>query len=37
MAASVNIYTLHIGQNMPESAQLYRQAEIGRSDFLFTP
>jgi len=35
MAASVNIYTLQIGQNMPESAQLYRQAKNGPSDWYF--
>jgi len=35
MAASVNIYTLHTGQNMPESTQLYRQVENGHSDCIF--
>jgi hypothetical protein len=37
MAASVNIHTLQIGQNMPESAQLYRQAINGPSDRIFSP
>jgi len=35
MAASVNIHTLQIGQNMPESARLYRQAENDPSDLIF--
>jgi hypothetical protein len=36
MAASVNIHTLQIGHNMPESARLYRQAKNGPSDLIFS-
>jgi hypothetical protein len=34
MAASVSIHTLQIGQKMPESAQLYRQAKIAPPDWI---
>ncbi|MDE2302191.1 MAG: hypothetical protein KGK11_06490, partial [Sphingomonadales bacterium] len=35
MAASVNIHTLQIGQNVSESARLYRQVKNGPSDWHF--
>jgi hypothetical protein len=35
MAVSVSICTLQIGQKMPESTQLYRQAKIWPHDKIF--